>query len=557
MTKNPFKNVVPAFVALVAITVGSAFAQAQSSPGAKCDMSEAVTRLEKVSAQLQVTPAQKEQIGPIPMERAPEDEGVEERNVSNPPWFPSLMAFEHYDSARTHVFQQARFGGSYGNNKNQVAVRTAPFTYPTGYNMVYLNPDEVFLYGGGYGNISNATGAFVAKVDPKTLEPVWCTQLINTVEANEWDYPGVLSILDDGLLYVIYGYRLAKLDPSDGHVVGEPLELPTGKGLKENTSFNGFDALPDHTLIAKSLYREAGCPAQGPPALFQGEPPMHCPDPTDVPPSILVTIDPKKMMVLDQVELPAPVVGRPTTARFRDKNYVYLATNPTPTKPGTAIRYQIQDGQFTTHDTPDPSWNTGNIYQPNQTAGSAVVMMNDWFVVQTNSGPTTEPLSVIVINQADASQQFSTQPFKGLGYPTSWAPMSVSVDPKRNLIYTIDSSAGVIGALELTANDLHTVWTAQQRTTEFVALIGPPGRRVLVGTDIPPGQQPRTNTTDFVVWRDAQTGQELARSEQLPAMTSGAMVQPYYFGKMFYCALNDGELIELDVRPGSGEDQPM
>jgi len=88
---------------------------------------------------------------------------------SNPPWFPSLMAFEHYDSVRTHLFEQARFGGSYDGN-NQVAVRTAPVTYPTGYNMVYLSPDDVFLYGGGYGNIPNATGAFVAKVDPDTLE---------------------------------------------------------------------------------------------------------------------------------------------------------------------------------------------------------------------------------------------------------------------------------------------------------------------------------------------------------------------------------------------------
>jgi hypothetical protein len=31
------------------------------------------------------------------------------RQGSNPPWFPSLMAFEHYDSARTHLFEQAHF----------------------------------------------------------------------------------------------------------------------------------------------------------------------------------------------------------------------------------------------------------------------------------------------------------------------------------------------------------------------------------------------------------------------------------------------------------------
>src|ERR1044072_215667 len=31
---------------------------------------------------------------------------------SNPPWFPSLMAFEHYDSGRTKLFEQAHFTGS-------------------------------------------------------------------------------------------------------------------------------------------------------------------------------------------------------------------------------------------------------------------------------------------------------------------------------------------------------------------------------------------------------------------------------------------------------------
>lgn len=82
---------------------------------------------------------------------------------------------------------------------------------------------------------------------------------------------------------------------------------------------------------------------------------------------------------------------------------------------------------------------------------------------------------------------------------------------------------------------------------EFLALIGPPGRRVLVGTDIPPGQVPRTDTMDFVVWRNAHTGRELARTKQLPAMTSGTMTQPYYFMKMFYMAL-EGDLIELNVR---------
>ena len=30
----------------------------------------------------------------------------------SPPWYPSLQAFEHYNSARSHVFSQAEFRGS-------------------------------------------------------------------------------------------------------------------------------------------------------------------------------------------------------------------------------------------------------------------------------------------------------------------------------------------------------------------------------------------------------------------------------------------------------------
>ena len=138
----------------------------------------------------------------------------------NPPWFPSLMAFEHYDSARTHLFSRANFNGSFVRG-NVVNVRVSPGDYLTPYNVVYLSAGLMFVFGGGYGD-KGGTGAFVARVDPSTLRTVWYNQLINTVEANEWDYPGVVSALRGRPLYVIYGYRLAKLDPRDGRVVGGP-----------------------------------------------------------------------------------------------------------------------------------------------------------------------------------------------------------------------------------------------------------------------------------------------------------------------------------------------
>lgn len=168
----------------------------------------------------------------------------------NPPWFPSLMAFEHYDSARSHLFPEANFGGSF-EGPNRVTARPSPRKYPTPYNVVYLGPGEVFVYGGGYGDVPDGTGAFVAKVDPVTLKPVWRTKLINTVKADEWNYPGVLSALRDGYLYQIYGYRLAKLNAKDGAVVRK-VELPA-LAAQRDTSYNGLDALPDGTLIAKTV----------------------------------------------------------------------------------------------------------------------------------------------------------------------------------------------------------------------------------------------------------------------------------------------------------------
>jgi hypothetical protein len=360
----------------------------------------------------------------------------------------------------------------------------------------------------------------------------------------------VAAILNDGFLYVIYGYRLAKIDPQNGNLVGPPLVLPTGEGLPENTSFNGFDALEDGTLIAKTVYRSAGCNVQGPTAIL---PPSMGGCPTNnvsPPPSILVSIDPQTLTVRDHIPLPQFVGGRPTTAHFQGRDYVYLAT------PTTAIRYLVENGKFTL----DTSWNPGRIYQSSdEKLGSAVAVMNDWFVVQSNGFPAAAPLSVIAINQADATQKFFAQPFKGFpaslpqcdlpAGTVSWAPMSVSVDPDHSLVYTADSVPGAIAALKLTAGSFQTVWIADQRTTEFLALIGPRGHRVLVGTEIPNGQCPLENETDHVISRDAKTGDELARTaEPLPAMTSGTMIQPYYFGKMFYMGLK-GELIELAVRP--------
>jgi hypothetical protein len=469
--------------------------------------------------------------------------GITQSNNANAPWYPSLEAFEHYNSGRSHVFSQATFGGSLLGS-NTVNIINAPASYPSGYNMSYLNSNLAYIYGGGYGDIAGSIGAYVAQVDPTTLQPIWYNQLIYTSVSGEWDYPGSLGILEDGYLYVSYGYRLTKLDPATGNIIAT-LTLPTGLALPRDTSFNGFNATADGFIVMKSVYRQAGCPYQGPSAL------LDCPDPTDVPASILVSVDPTTMKVVDTVTLAHPVGARPTVTQYNNKNYVYLLEST------TAIRYIVESGMFI----PDNSWNPGTITLSGQTLCTSFVVVNDWVVAQTNTLPSGTALSVISINQANAANQFSIQPFLGDPIPPlisaafstaapggtqaiSWAPMSVSGDPETNLIYASDSLPGKIAAISVSESGLNVVWTADQRTTEFTALINPTATRIIVGTDIPTGQIPGNNQNDYAVWRNALTGVEIARSPLLPAMTQGTMIQPYYSGNMFYEG-QSGTLIKL------------
>ena len=105
-------------------------------------------------------------------------------------------------------------------------------------------------------------------------------------------------------------------------------------------------------------------------------------------------------------------------------------------------------------------------------------------------------------------------------------------------------------AIKLTNDGLQVAWKVDQTTTEFTVLIGSKHERVLVGTDIPGAEIPGDNSHDFAVWRNAHTGEEIARSPLLPAMTQGTMIQPYYHGDMFYEG-QLGQLIKLKPRPAN------
>jgi hypothetical protein len=500
---------------------------------------------------------------------------------SNPPWFLSLQAFEHYDSGRSHVFSQAEFLGSFDGRNTVAEVSSAEGAYPSGYNMSYLDENAAFIQGGSYGDLPGSIGPFVAKVDPQTLDPIWYTQLRNTKETQEWDYPGAMAIENDGHIYVVSGYRIYKVNPEDGSAV-DTLVLPTLVHMPNNnppptyegtltddavnTSYNGINALPDGTIVVKSLYRAADCEdLDGSSAL------LDCPDPRNVPQSVLITVNPHSpMQIIDNLTLPNPAGARPTIARYNGVDYVYLVE-----RTSTPVRYSVTNGIFTL----DDSWQPPAVTNCGQEPGGSLIVMNDWIVGATNTIPATEPLTVFAIHQGDASKYYSVQPFANDpvapelaaafadkspngGNPlcpgvsasasglqaVSWADMSLEADPENALFYGVETLARKVAAFRITKSGIKTVWKKMQTTTEWATLIGPKEHRVWVGTDIPFPEIPGENHTDTVVWRDARTGRELARSGELPYMTQGSAVQPGYGGSMYFPGA-EGMLVKLTPAP--------
>jgi hypothetical protein len=477
-----------------------------------------------------------------------------QETIGNRPWYSSLAAFEHHDSGRSHLFPKATFGGRISGN-NTVTTVLSEEIYPSAWNITYLSPHQMFLYGGGSGDDPSSIGAYVARIDPDTLQPLWYDQLINTVDNGEWNYPGAQALLDNGKLYVIYGYHLAQIEPFNGKVLAT-LALPTGQAAAADTTYNGFNATSDGTIVAKAFYRQAGCTIQGPNAL------ADCPDPSDVPDSVLVTVDPRTMKVIDQTTMPADVIGRVTLSEHNGHEYVYFFVSD------TCIRYEVKQGHLTL----DSTWNPGPLLLSGQTPGWALVVLHDWVVGQSNGLPASAPLSVFAIDQGDASKHFMIQPFAGDPIPplvkvafskqapggtqaVSWNAATVSVDPQSDLIYAMDALPGEIDAVHLGSSGLRTAWKVAQTTTEFIAIIGTPNQRVIVGSDIPGAEIPDLNTQDEVVWRNAATGQEIARSAPLPAMTSGTMVQPDYCTDMFYPSAA-GSLYKLEAAAVGAKSKP-
>jgi len=444
------------------------------------------------------------------------------------PYYNSVISFEHNDSNRTHLFSSATFNGSTkGDGDNIVYYRKAPNKYIAPYNVVTGNRDELYIYGGGYGNNPEAKGSYVAKLNSNTLKEVWKTQLICLTGSTQFNYPGVIGVLENGDVYAIYGNRLSRLDSKTGKIIRTTV-LPTQEGYENDTAYNGFVVASDGTIIAKSISREKGSAIQGSDIFTKA-------NINNLPNSLIVTINPNTLEVEDSIEAVDFLGGRITSDEANGITYIYV------TGKEDLYRYTLKNGSIAI----DSSWGPVRYKKGDQTSAPAVSIMNGYAIFQTNGLPSKTPLSLYAVSTADKSNVLEVQPFAEFGAKKSFLPSMQSVDPENNLIYTMDSFAGKLAAYTINDGKLQRSWIRDATSMDFTTLIGDSNNRVLLSTEVPYGKLGLTLAKkEYVDFLDAKTGKLLARSAALPRMSTGTLVTPGFDGSVYYMGF-DGDFIEL------------
>ncbi|NOS88348.1 MAG: hypothetical protein HOP34_07360 [Methylococcaceae bacterium] len=76
----------------------------------------------------------------------------------------------------------------------------------------------------------------------------------------------------------------------------------------------------------------------------------------------------------------------------------------------------------------------------------------------------------------------------------------------------------------------------------FWAIVGPKEHRNIIGTNF-------TTQGDCVVWRDAESGEELVASDVLDPLFNGDIVSSGFQGRFCYMAVENQKAVELTLVP--------
>lgn len=442
--------------------------------------------------------------------------------------YTTATAFEHGDAGRTHLFGAAVFGGDLANPENNtVNIRTAPGDYPGAYNIVTRNPSELFVYFGVYGEIEESTGTTVALLNADTLEEVWRTQ-VEEQAPEEWIYPGVLGLHGNGNLYAVGGNTITALDPDTGTILNSA-KLPTANEI--NSAYNGYNVASDGTIFVKPVYRT--CDTKGGNAL------LECPDPQT--PSVLSAIDPNTLAVIAQIEVAEPVFSRIIVGTHDDKNYIYMQGAR------SLFRYSWDGTSLTL----DEAWGSVAVLKDGQIGTASPSITENWLFFNTNGLPdSTAPMTAWAISVRDSSIRYSIEPFADITKDQSFNISMGSFDPENNRFYVADTGVGHATALSFDpTTGFEVLWREPQTTYAYTMLADSAEQRVFIASDLS-GLGSRINPflarNEQIVFRDAATGLELARTSNLPRMSQGANFVAGFLGR-FYFLGQDNKVHELTI----------
>jgi hypothetical protein len=329
----------------------------------------------------------------------------------------------------------------------------------------------------------------------------------------------------NGTLIVVSGNTAAVLDPDTGEIINQ-VDLPQEDPALG--SYNGFATTSDGTLFTKALFRN--CDAIGSTAL------ANCLDTEET--QTLLALDPVTLEIITQVELPVFSTGRIPIAVHDGIDYVYM--------PGVTevYRYRWENQSLVL----DEDWGFVSVTEEDDLGAMAPNVIGDWAFVQVNTG-TPKPMPVWAVSAVDPSERFLIRPFEDIDTRFSFGVAHGAFDTASGLLFTADTGTGYVCAMTFDPESgFELVWLEEQTTSVFQQLIGTPDERVVVTSDLLNYRlNPLKATNEQVVFRNAATGQELARTGNLPRMSQGANISPGFGGRMYFPAV-DGRIYEVSVQ---------
>jgi hypothetical protein len=434
---------------------------------------------------------------------------------------------------------------------NIVYTYKAEGNYP---QVQYINnagPNAMFIVGGTSPASTGpvAPGPYVARINPISGEQVWRTYLENANVNNVFVGGTNLNILPNGNIVFAWNYKIALLDPVTGAII-KARDLPSpGPVTPRSINYKELTIAPDGTIILRSQNRPENCNQQGGGGLTACSQSAGGPEQK---PSPFLAIDPETLDVYDELVAPEDSATPTIIVPYGDKIAIYTAMLQ------NAYRF-FWDPETKTL-SQDESWVVPYL-EEGQTVGDAPTYMGDWIVIQTNGiGSDTKASSLVAINVDDPTNIQRIYPFGQLeSGETSNAPPKPQGDPENNMVYSADGGVGQIAGVHLDPDTgkMTTKWVVNDRSFEFQPLFGSAGQRIIITTkwnpQAPVGELATGTYTQQVVWRDAATGDVLAKSDFLPPISFNALVTPTYGGRWVYPSGSSGSIYFLQVMPSSSE----